>query len=36
MVRMIVTQVGGDVSVESRTDGTEVCLRLPSERTELK
>jgi signal transduction histidine kinase len=33
MVRTIVTQAGGEVSVESTTDGTEVCLRLPTERT---
>lgn len=30
MVRMIVTQAGGNVSVESTTDGTEVRLRLPT------
>ncbi len=30
MVRMVVTQAGGDVSVESTTDGTTVCLRLPT------
>mgnify|MGYP002763040623 CR=1 FL=1 len=30
MVRMIVTQAGGEVSVSSLTDGTEVCLRLPT------
>lgn len=30
MVRMIVTQAGGEVSVNSLTDGTEVCLRLPT------
>jgi PAS domain S-box-containing protein len=29
MVRTIVTQAGGDVSVESTTDGTDVGLRLP-------
>ena len=33
MVRMIVTQVGGDASVESTGDGTEVCLRLPDRQT---
>jgi PAS domain S-box-containing protein len=33
MVRMIVTQAGGDLSVESTSDGTEVCLRLPTKRT---
>jgi PAS domain S-box-containing protein len=33
MVRMIVTQAGGDASVESTGDGTEVCLRLPAKRT---
>ncbi len=31
-VRMVVTQAGGDVSVESTADGTEVLLRLPVER----
>jgi PAS domain S-box-containing protein len=30
MVRMIVTQAGGNVSVESTTDGTEVRLRSPT------
>jgi two-component sensor histidine kinase len=30
MVRMIVTQAGGDISVET-DDGTRVCLRLPTE-----
>lgn len=30
MVRMIITQAGGNVSVESTTDGTEVRLRLPT------
>ncbi len=30
MVRMIVTQAGGNVSVESTTDGTTVRLRLPT------
>ena len=30
MVRMVVTQAGGTVSVESPTRGTEVCLRLPA------
>ena len=30
MVRMIVTQAGGNVSVESTTDGTDVRLRLPT------
>jgi PAS domain S-box-containing protein len=30
MVRMIVTQAGGTVSVESTTDGTEVRLRVPT------
>jgi Signal transduction histidine kinase len=33
MVRMIVTQAGGDISVESADDGTEVCLRVPAKRT---
>jgi PAS domain S-box-containing protein len=33
MVRMIVTQAGGEVSVESTADGTAVCLRLPVERS---
>ena len=33
MVRMIVTQAGGDASVESTSDGTEVCLRLPERQT---
>ncbi|GAA0545128.1 PAS domain S-box protein [Halorubrum ejinorense] len=33
MVRMIVTQAGGDASVESTRDGTEVCLRLPERQT---
>lgn len=33
MVRTIVTQAGGEVQVESTADGTEVCLRLPTERT---
>jgi signal transduction histidine kinase len=33
LVRMIATQAGGDVSVERTADGTEVCLRLPTERT---
>jgi PAS domain S-box-containing protein len=33
MVRTIVTQAGGKVSVESSADGTEVRLRLPTERT---
>ena len=33
MVRTVVTQAGGEVSVESTADGTEVCLRLPTERT---
>ena len=32
MVRIIVTQAGGDVSVESTDDGTAVCLRLPAQR----
>ncbi len=32
MVRMIVTRAGGDVLVESTADGTDVCLRLPTER----
>ena len=31
MVRMIVTQAGGNVLAESTTDGTEVRLRVPSE-----
>jgi PAS domain S-box-containing protein len=31
MVRMIATQAGGNVLVESTTDGTEVRLRVPSE-----
>lgn len=30
MVRMVVTQAGGDVSVESTTDGTAVNLRVPA------
>jgi Histidine kinase-, DNA gyrase B-, and HSP90-like ATPase. len=30
MVRMAVTQAGGDVSVESTADGTTVRLRLPA------
>ena len=30
MVRMIVTQAGGDVSAEVTADGTEVCLRVPT------
>jgi signal transduction histidine kinase len=33
MVRTIVTQAGGEMSVESTADGTAVCLRLPTERT---
>jgi PAS domain S-box-containing protein len=33
MVRMIVTQAGGDVSVESTGNGTAVRLRLPTGRT---
>jgi PAS domain S-box-containing protein len=33
MVRMIVTQAGGDVSVESTGDGTKVWLRLPAKQT---
>ena len=33
MIRIIVTQAGGDVSVESTADGTEVRLRLPARRT---
>ena len=33
MVRMIVTQAGGDVSVESTGNGTAVRLRLPAGRT---
>uniref|UniRef100_UPI002612E6A2 PAS domain S-box protein n=1 Tax=Halorientalis sp. TaxID=1931229 RepID=UPI002612E6A2 len=33
MVRMIVTGVGGDVSVETTDDGTEVCLRVPTSQT---
>jgi signal transduction histidine kinase len=32
MVRMVVTQAGGDLSVESTDDGTTVCLRLPTGR----
>jgi PAS domain S-box-containing protein len=32
MVRTVITQAGGDVSVESTADGTEVCLRLPTRR----
>ncbi|WP_338072728.1 PAS domain S-box protein [Haloglomus irregulare] len=32
MVRMIVTQAGGEVSVESTADGTTVRLRLPTDR----
>ncbi len=32
MVRMIVTRAGGEVSVESTADGTEVCLLLPTGR----
>ena len=34
MVRMIVTQAGGDVSVDSAADGTTVCLRLPTDRSD--
>lgn len=30
MVRMIVTGAGGEVSVETTDDGTEVCLRVPA------
>lgn len=30
MVRMVVTQAGGDVSVELTTDGTEVRVRIPT------
>jgi PAS domain S-box-containing protein len=33
MVRMVVTQAGGDASVESTEDGTEVCLRVPASQT---
>ncbi|MFB6256809.1 MAG: sensor histidine kinase [Haloplanus sp.] len=33
MVRMIVTQAGCEVSVESTENGTEVCLRVPASRT---
>ena len=33
MVRMVVTRVGGDASVESTGDGTEVRLRLPDSQT---
>jgi signal transduction histidine kinase len=33
MVRMIVTQAGGDASVEAGDDGTDVCLRVPAKRT---
>jgi signal transduction histidine kinase len=33
MVRTVVMQAGGEVSVESSADGTEVCLRLPTRRT---
>jgi signal transduction histidine kinase len=33
MVRVIVTQAGGDVSVESTDDGTIVRLRLPAKQT---
>ncbi|OYR56148.1 hypothetical protein DJ73_00605 [Halorubrum sp. Ea1] len=33
MVRMIVTGAGGDASVETTDDGTEVCLRVPASRT---
>jgi PAS domain S-box-containing protein len=33
MVRMIVTGAGGDASVETTDDGTEVCLRVPARRT---
>ena len=33
MVRIIVAQAGGDASVESGSDGTDVCLRLPTKRT---
>jgi len=32
MVRMIVTQAGGEASVESTADGTTVRLRLPTDR----
>ena len=32
MVRMIVTQAGGEASVESTADGTTVRLRLPTAR----
>jgi Signal transduction histidine kinase len=30
MVRMIVTQAGGSVSVDKSAEGTSVCLRLPT------
>ncbi len=32
MVRMLVTQAGGTVSVDATENGTEVCLRLPTSR----
>jgi signal transduction histidine kinase len=31
MARTIVRQAGGDVSVDTGPDGTEVCVRLPTE-----
>lgn len=34
MVRMVVTEAGGDVSVDSAGDGTTVCLRLPTDRSD--
>ena len=33
MVRMIVTQAGGDAVVTSTNGGTDICLRLPGEQT---
>ena len=30
MVRTVITQAGGDVSIESTDEGTDVCLRLPT------
>jgi PAS domain S-box-containing protein len=36
MVRTIVMQAGGNVSVESTAEGTEVCLRLPTGRSEAE
>ena len=34
MVRMVVTQAGGQISVASTDDGTDVCLRLPADRVD--